>query len=581
MTLMPETPAFGPRRTACGTFFRLWAPGAAGVELELSNGARQSLTPHGNGWFETEAKCGPGTLYRFRLPDGTVFPDPAARAQAVDVHGFSRVTDPDAYVWQTSNWKGRPWHEAVVLEVHAGLGGGFAGVAEKIPHWSALGITAVELMPIAAFPGTRNWGYDGVLPFAPAGAYGTCEDLKALVDTAHACNMMMLLDVVYNHFGPDGNYLGLYAPDFFSPDSPTPWGSAIAFERPEVARFFLENALYWLEEFRFDGLRFDAVHAISPQGAVADLGRSIRSALPHDRHVHLVLENEHNDSSLLPPFDAQWNDDLHHCLHVLVTGETEAYYGDFADAPAGRLARCLAEGFAYQGEWAENLGRPRGSRSDHLPPTAFVAFTQNHDQVGNRAFGERLLALGRADAVKAALALVLLSPQIPMLFMGEEIGAHTPFLFFTDHGGDLAGKVREGRRAEFGRFAAFRDEASRKAIPDPNALETFTRSIPVPPEDAPAWHEFVRDFLAIRRERVVPRLEGARSLGAEAVSSAAVVARWRMGDGAILTLGANFSEALCTARLPPRKYFLAASRLVADEAFPALSMVAYLEPATQ
>lgn len=571
------TTAFGPVLTSNGTRFRLWAPGADAIELELSTGVRLALAPRGGGWFVVEAPVGPGARYRFRLPDGTAFPDPASRAQAQDVHGFSLVTDPEAYRWRT-DWRGRPWHEAVILEVHAGICGGFAGVAEKIPAWAALGITAVELMPIAAFPGTRNWGYDGVLPFAPAAAYGMPEELKALVDTAHAHGVMMLLDVVYNHFGPDGNYLGLYAPDFFHPEQATPWGPAVAFDRPEVSRFFLENALMWIEEFRFDGLRLDAVHAILPPEALAALGRDIRARLPADRPVHLVLENEHNDAALLPrPFDAQWNDDIHHCLHVLLTGEREAYYGDFADAPAARLARCLSEGFAYQGEEAPNLGRPRGTASAHLLPTAFVAFAQNHDQIGNRAFGERLLALADPDGVRAALALVLLSPQIPMLFMGEEMGARSPFLFFTDHAEGLADLVREGRRAEFQRFAAFADPARRATIPDPNAQTTFTASMPVPPPDAEEWEALVEDMITARHAHVIPRLDGAVSLGAQAVSEHAVVARWRMGDGAVLTLAANFGTEPCPAELPAALTLIASSGAVDDFAIPPRATLAFLE----
>lgn len=573
------TTAFGPLLTPNGTLFRLWAPGAEGIELELSAGVRLALAPRGGGWFAVEAPVGPGARYRFRLPDGTAFPDPASRAQAKDVHGFSVVTDPDAYRWRTL-WAGRPWHEAVILEVHAGLCGGFAGVAEKIPAWAALGITAVELMPIAAFPGTRNWGYDGVLPFAPAAIYGTPDELKALIDTAHAHGVMMLLDVVYNHFGPDGNYLGLYAPDFFHPEQATPWGPAVAFDRPEVSRFFLENALMWIEDFRFDGLRLDAVHAILPHEALAALGSDIRARIPADRPVHLVLENEHNDAALLPrPFDAQWNDDIHHCLHVLLTGEREAYYGDFADAPAARLARCLSEGFAYQGEVAPNLGRPRGTPSGHLPPTAFVAFAQNHDQIGNRAFGERLLALADPDGVRAALALVLLSPQIPMLFMGEEIGARTPFLFFTDHAEGLADLVREGRRAEFARFSAFADPARRATIPDPNAQATFAASIPVPPPDAEDWEAFVEDMIAARHAHVVPRLPGAANLGAQALSDQAIIARWRMGDGAVLTLAANFGAEPCSVELPAALHLIASSGAVGDFVIPPRATLAFLEGA--
>jgi malto-oligosyltrehalose trehalohydrolase len=308
----------------------------------------------------------------------------------------------------------------VIYELHAGACGGFRGVRAMLPGLHALGVTAIELMPIAQFPGRRNWGYDGVLPFAPAAAYGTPDELKALVDAAHGLGLMVILDVVYNHFGPDGNYLGEYASPFFRNDGPpTPWGAAIDVARAPVGDFFVHNALYWLQEYRFDGLRLDAVHALHAPDWLLSLADRVRAAC-RGRQVHLVLENEANQARLLGPgrFDAQWNDDFHNALHVLLTGESAGYYGAYADDPMARLVRCLAEGFAWQGE--PMRGRPRGEPSAGLSPMCFVNFLQNHDQVGNRALGERLSVLADPKRLEAACALLLLTPAVPMLFMGEE-----------------------------------------------------------------------------------------------------------------------------------------------------------------
>ncbi|HEX4177723.1 MAG TPA: alpha-amylase family glycosyl hydrolase, partial [Rhizomicrobium sp.] len=364
--------------------FSLWAPDAAQIILETEHG-RQALHDAGDGWKEAVMPGGPGLKYRFRIGD-VAFPDPASRLQQGGVHGWSVVTAPS----QADQWRGRPWHETVLYECHAGLMGGFDGLAARLPQLAQLGITAIELMPIAAFPGSRNWGYDGVLPYAMAESYGAPEALRALIASAHARNVSVFLDVVYNHFGPDGNYLPLYAKAFFREDRPTPWGPAIDFRVPQVRQFFTDNARYWLFDIGFDGLRLDAVHAIVDDGWLNELAAELHRGAG-DRHIHLVLENEDNTASRLRHgFDAQWNDDIHHALHVLLTGEMHAYYKDFAQQPAALLAKSLAEGFIYQGQASANRGgKPRGEPSQDLPPTAFVNFLQNHDQTGNRAFGER------------------------------------------------------------------------------------------------------------------------------------------------------------------------------------------------
>lgn len=522
--------------------FRLWAPDRETVTLEIDGADAVAMRRDAEGWFTADARARAGTRYRFRLADDLVVPDPASRAQSGGVHDWSVVTDPAAYRWRTPAWSGRPWEEMVIQEVHVGALGGFAAVADTLPALVDLGITAIELMPVGAFGGTRNWGYDGVLPYAVAEPYGTPDALKALIDRAHDLGLSVLLDVVYNHFGPDGNYLGAYATGFFHADGDTPWGAAVAVDRPPVARFFVDNALMWLGEYRIDGLRFDAVHAIADDAFLDAMATEIRATFA-DRHVHLVLENERNDAERLRPgaYDAQWNDDFHNVLHVLLTGETSAYYADFADRPAERLARCLAEGFVYQGESAHD-GRARGTSSAHLPPSAFVAFLQNHDQVGNRALGERLTVLADPGKLRAATALLLLGPQIPLLFMGDDNGSEAPFLFFTDFHDDLAAAVREGRRREFAKFAAFADPDARDRIPDPNAIATFDASRPRPGQEAESWRDLYRTLLTIRRDQIVPRLRGTLAIGAEAIGQGGVVARWRMGDGAILTIALNLGD---------------------------------------
>jgi malto-oligosyltrehalose trehalohydrolase len=538
------------------TRFAVWAPNAAAaVKVHLTPPQGEPMTldmqPDGQGGFVVEAPVGAGTRYRYQIGDDLKFPDPFSRLQAGDVHDDSIVVDPQSYAWRTPDWKGRPWSEAVLYELHPKAFGGFKGIQAALPKLAELGVTAVELMPIADFPGERNWGYDGVLPYAPDTAYGTPDDLKALVDAAHEQGMMIFLDVVYNHFGPDGNYLHAYASDFFREDLTTPWGPAIDFRRPQVRDFFTRNAMYWVNEFRFDGLRFDAVHAISEPDWLDEMAAAVRASLPSDRHVHLVLEHDGNIAShLAKDFDAQWNDDGHHILHRIIAGETDGYYTDYADKPAEQLARCLAEGFIYQGQPSPHRdGEPRGEPSGDLPPTAFVLFLQNHDQIGNRALGDRLITLAEKgagmEALRAGVALCMLSPQIPMIFMGEEWGTRTPFLYFTSHNDELAEAVREGRRKEFAKFPAFADPAVRDNIPDPNAAETFEASVPPltesPGREGMLWWDYYRALLRVRREVLVPHLDGAVSIGAQAIGELAVAARWRLSNGQVYAMYVNFA----------------------------------------
>jgi malto-oligosyltrehalose trehalohydrolase len=517
-------------------------------------------------WFEATLPARPGDAYGFVLDDGALVPDPAARAQVGDVHGLSRLVDLSAYRWDAA-WAGRPWAEAVISEIHVGAftpEGTFAAAREKLPLVAEAGFTAIELMPVAQFPGSRGWGYDGVLIYAPHSAYGEPDELRALVDTAHGLGLMVLLDVVYNHFGPDGNHLGRYAPEFFRADRQTPWGAAIAYERGPVRRFFVENALYWLGDFRLDGLRFDAVDQVqdpdSDEELLVEIARAVRAAFP-GRPVHLTSEDSRNVTYLhgrgpggeVPLFTAEWNDDFHNAAHVVATGETEGYYADFAEDPCAKLARALAEGFAYQGEHAPHAGAPRGEPCGHLPPVAFVDFLQNHDQTGNRAFGERLPALTPLPLHRALTAILLVSPHVPLMFMGEEWGEIRPFAFFTDFSGELADAVREGRRREFGRFAAFEDAALRARIPDPNDPGTFGASkLDWGARDAPdgrAWLAFVSGLLEVRRREVVPHLAGAGGAGRVLAAGPGLIAvDWQL-DGAALRLRANLAAA--PGVLPP------------------------------
>ncbi len=533
---------WGPRREENGVRFRLWAPAAEAAMLELAGQPPLAMQAKAEGWWDMVRDVPPGARYRFRIGE-TAVPDPASRRQDGDAHGWSVVAD-DAYAWRNNGWQPRPWHETVLCEVHVGLAGGFRPLAAQLDRYAETGITALELMPVSDFPGRRNWGYDGVLPFAPDEAYGTPDDLKFLIDEAHGRGLMVFLDVVYNHFGPDGNYLPLYAPQFFRSDRKTPWGDAIDFRKPPVQAFFLENALYWLEAFRFDGLRFDAVQAMGDTAFLRRLGEVLRAAFP-DRH--LILENEDNSAALLDLYTAQWNDDFHNTLHFLLTGETAGYYADFAPDGIGKLARLLREGFAFQGEYAGHSGRQRGEPSGHLPATALIAFLQNHDQIGNRALGERLITLTGEEALKAAVALQLLCPQIPLLFLGEDCGTREPFLFFTDYRDPaLAKAVRDGRAAEFAKFPEY--ACGPITLPDPNAAETFARCRPGPGD--PVWRAFYKELLFLRRTLIVPRLHGAVGVAATPIGDKAVLAVWRLGDGARLTIATNLSDAPVRAGLP-------------------------------
>lgn len=560
-----EMPFGTQHRAGQGVKFRLWGPHAKQVMLHLGEGGNQralEMNSVGEGWFELVTdRARPGTRYQYQIDGGLKVPDPASRFQPNDVHGPSEVIDPMEFDWEDADWRGRSWNEAVIYELHIGAfsqEGTFAGVEKKLDYLAELGVTAVELMPVSDFPGERNWGYDGVLAYAPDSSYGRPNDLKRLVQAAHKKGLMVFLDVVYNHFGPEGNYLRAYSPEFFTDRHHTPWGQAINFDQPGstvVRDYFIQNVLYWLIEYHFDGLRFDAVDQIvdtSNPDILTEIAQTVRREIT-DRPIHLVLENDDNAAHYLGPerklYNAQWNDDIHHTLHVTLTGESDGYYADYADAPVRRTARCLTDGFDYQGQpSAFRNGKLRGEPSTDLPPTCFVSFLQNHDQIGNRAFGERISTLADPCAVKAAMTILLLAPSPPLLFMGEEFAADTPFLFFCDFGKDLAAAVTNGRRNEFSRFARFSDPELRAEIPDPNASETFRKSkLDWNSLTAPwhkSWRDFYRCLLALRKEKIVPHLRQIDSNRAsfEMISDRALSATWTLPDGAQLNLLANLCK---------------------------------------
>ena len=480
---MSQRAPFGPQLSRNGVTFRLWAPAAKRVELMLDSAHPMTALP--GGWYEVKVSdAGVGTRYKYLIDGTAAVPDPASHFQPEDVAGPSEVVDHQQFEWQNVRWQGRPWHEAVILELHVGTftpEGTFRAAIDKLDHLAQTGFTAIELMPIADFAGRRNWGYDGVLLYAPDSTYGRPDDLKALIDAAHARGLMVFLDVVYNHFGPKGNYLGRYAPAFFT-TAHTPWGSAIDYRIEQVRAFAIQNALHWVEHYRFDGLRLDAVHAIVEHGEPSIL-RALSAAVGRfaseaGRIIHLVLENDDNRASLLDPgadppggkYRAQWNDDYHHAWHVLLTRERHGYYQDYSPDPPAHLARILTSGFAYQGDpSAHRGGRSRGEISARHSPLAFVNFLQNHDQIGNRPLGDRLTTLADEAALTAALAVTLLAPMPALMFMGEEWGSMRPFPFFCDFHGALAEAVRNGRRSEFKEA----DVQFGERLPDPLSEKTF------------------------------------------------------------------------------------------------------------
>ncbi len=540
-------PSWGARKIGPDRWrIALWSPETR--EMGLALGDRSLVMESAaTGWHSLEAEAAPGTTYAF-LRNGEEKPDPASRFQAGGVHARSVLVDP-AEMHQRPGWEGRSWETAVLFELHVGTfteAGTLDAARHRLHVLADLGITAVELMPLGHFPGARGWGYDVVLPFAIHPAYGSPAEMARFVQTAHDVGLMVLVDAVYNHFGPDGAVLTELCPSFFDADRHTPWGAAIDFDRPEVVDYFLQNATMWLRDYGVDGLRLDAVHQIGRPEDTAFLETLARhvAALDLGRPVHLVTEDERNLAGYVAagdPIRAQWNDDYHHAIHCLLTGESQSYYAPFSVDPFGDLVTALRDGQVDQGDERPRAEAIRGEPSGHLPPTRFVNANQTHDQIGNRAFGDRIVTLAEPGTARIAHALLLLAPFIPMLFMGEESGSRAPFRFFTDFEGDLAEAVREGRRSEFPEFAG-----ERREIPDPNARATFRESRPYRdlPEDAADWEGLTRHCLSLRRDYVIPRLRsGWTGETVERLSDRSLWAEWRFRDGSL--------EAAFTLEGPP------------------------------
>jgi len=514
----PLASGLGAVPAAGGVRFRLWAPDARTAEVVLEPaGLSHPMAPAGDGTFETLIPgLRAGARYRIRVDGGPSYPDPASRYQPEGPHGPSEVTDPAAFRWSDADWRPPRRRDLIFYELHIGTfspEGTFEGARRRLPALRALGVTAVELMPVAEFPGRWNWGYDPAALFAPCRAYGTPDDLRALVDDAHALGLAVVLDVVYNHFGPDGAYAPAVAPVFHSTRHRTPWGPAIDLDGPRAAgvrRFLIENALHWLAEYHVDGLRLDATHALvdaSPVHVLRELADAVRR-LPGPRRF-LVAEDHRNLDTLVRPvsaggygLDAVWSDDYHHEMRRLLAGDRDGYFADFSGTTRD-LATTIGRGWLFDGRPSAFFGGRRGTDPTGIPLDRFVHFVQNHDQVGNRPRGERLTAQVGLDAYRAASALLLFAPALPLLFMGQEWAATTPFRYFTDHAEPLGAQVREGRRREFQRFEGFRGE-----VPDPQDPATFAASrldwTEVDREPHAGVLRLYRDLLALR-----PRWRGA------------------------------------------------------------------------
>ncbi len=576
MTRPSSTPrTWGPTVLPDGRVrFRLWAPAEKAVTL-LAAGDEIDMHAAAGGWHEVETdRAGPGTPYTFRLGDGAQIADPASHAQQDGVEGPSLVVDHGRYPWRNPGWRGRPWQEAVIYELHVGTftpEGTFRAAIGRLPHLRHAGITAIEIMPVAQFAGRRGWGYDGVLHYAPHTAYGTPDDLKALVDAAHGHGIMVLLDVVYNHFGPLGNVLPRIAPAFFHPERHTPWGASLAFDEAAVRRYFTGNALLWIEDYRFDGLRLDATEQIvddSETHLLLKMAREIRQAAP-DRHIHLVVEDQasrkgllNRDGGIAHHYTAGWNDDFHHALRVIATGENQGHYALFAENPDAILREATARGFVFADRAHDRVGPPP---QDPLPPDVNVNFLHNHDQIGNRAFGERLSTLADPALLNVMTALLILGPAIPLLFMGEEFGEERPFLFFVDFEGELAHATRQGRKDEAEKFGGMPEGKTPDDLFDPNDEKTFRRSkLDWRRADSPGGRQclaFLRELVQLRQEHIVPLLKepGAAEPHILPAAPGLLAIDWRF-ERATLAIRANLTMQDATLPESPGETIFALSR---------------------
>jgi maltooligosyltrehalose trehalohydrolase len=559
-----------------GTTFRLWSTAHDRCEVRLYDEARvirtEPMADVGGRVFEARiAGIGHGARYRFVL-DGQEVNDPYARFLPEGIAGPAMVWRPH-HRWQHEHVV-RPLREHVIYELHVGTftgEGTYAAATRKLDDLVDIGFTAIELLPVAAFGGRHGWGYDGVAHYAPHAPYGRPDELRAFVDAAHARGLAVLLDVVYNHFGPAGNVLAQYSPEYFTHDVQTGWGDAPDFRQPWMRRYVLDNVCYWLAEFRFDGLRFDAVHAIvdpSPRHILRDIADLAREVLPG---AILVAEDDRNDPALVERtgFSGTWADDFHHAVHVTLTGERDGYYASY-EGGAAAIARAIKQGWIYEGQPYPSTGKPRGAPAPSLPAEAFTYCLQNHDQIGNRAFGDRLPA---SDRLRAATTLLLFLPMTPLVFQGQEWAASTPFLYFTDHDPELGKLVSKGRREEFGKFTAFADPEVRATIPDPQARSTFESSKLRWDERERGDHAemlaLYRTLLRLRREDPVMARAGREALTAEATGPLLVVKRWHGGTARVLV--ANLGDAPAVS--PVRGPVLVASTGVELPALPPWSAV--------
>ncbi|HYE13686.1 MAG TPA: malto-oligosyltrehalose trehalohydrolase [Pyrinomonadaceae bacterium] len=548
--------------SGAGTHFRVWAAGRKLVEVVVERVGAFALEPEEGGHFSGLARgVGEGALYRFRLDGGErLFPDPASRHQPGGPHGPSRVVDATRYRWQDAGWRGAAVKGQVIYELHVGpftREGTWAAAARELEELAALGVTVVEMMPAAEFPGRFGWGYDGVSLFAPTRLYGEPDDLRRFVDEAHRVGVAVILDVVYNHLGPDGNYLREFSPDYFTDRHKTEWGDAINFDGPGsrgAREFFLSNARYWVEEFHFDGLRLDATQSIqddSPAHFLSELTAEVRDAA-RGRRTIIVGENEPQHARLLRPvpeggygLDALWNDDFHHSAVVALTGRREAYYTDYLGAPQ-EFVSSAKRGFLYQGQRYKWQRGRRGTPTRGLAPEAFVSFIENHDQVANSARGERLHRLASPGRLRAMTALLLLAPATPMLFQGQEFASSAPFLYFADHSGELARKVREGRREFLAQFASVATPETQALLPDPADPDTFERcKLDFSERERNSKvYELHRDLLRLRREDAVLASQAAGGIDGAVLGDEAFLLRLFGEEGDDRLLLFNFGRDL-------------------------------------
>jgi len=562
--MKPYQPRIGAWVVDGGVAFRVWAPEAQAVEVVLEGPIKGThpLTREADGYHVGQvANATSGQLYRYRVDGGPAFPDVASRFQPQGVHGPSQVVELGQFPWTDARWPGIEREEVVIYELHVGTftpEGTFEAAIQRLPYLLDLGVTAIELMPLGDFPGERNWGYDCVAIYAPARCYGSPADLQEFVDAAHKLGLAVFLDVVYNHLGPDGNYTGAFSPYYVTKAHQSPWGDGLNYDGQHcepVRAFFLENALYWLGNFHFDGLRLDATHAIidlGPKHFLAELKERVLAAYP-ERKILLIAEDNQNLNTMLKSpteggwgLDGVWADDFHHEMRRIVAGDAEGYYRDFRGR-VDDLARIVREGWLFSGEYSVHDQCLRGTSSAGLDPSQFVLCIQNHDQVGNRAFGERLHHQIDLAAFRAASAVLLTAPQIPLMFMGQEWGTSAPFCFFTDHNPELGKMVTQGRRREFGHFQAFADPKIRETIPDPQGVETFFKSkLPWEEREIMPYAgmvHLVKALLTVRKEQAVFRRGERLWLDAMAWDEDTLVVRQQAKDGTNLLLIARLRRA--------------------------------------